>query len=162
MRPGEGSPKVRFMELKGAGAVVALAARVMLGAWFLYSGGVKIFGTGLDRFTRDVANYRLLTEPWDGVVAYTLPWLEVVAGVCLMLGIWRRGAILLVAGMVGMFSVAIGWAWSKGLDISCGCRGGDAPIDYWAKVAEFAGYAVVLAGLWWWELRREKSGEPEF
>jgi putative oxidoreductase len=129
----------------------ALIARVLLGTWFVYSGGIKIFGTGLDRFTQDIANYQLVSAPWDAVAAYTVPWLELIAGLCLMLGILRRGAILTVAGLVGMFSVSVGWAWFQGLDISCGCHGGDAPIQYWAKAFEFAGYFILLGWLWWVE-----------
>ena len=129
----------------------ALIARVLLGLWFFYSGGLKIFGSGLDRFTRDVANYQLVKPPWDAVLAYSLPWVELISGVGLMLGILRRGAILSVAGLVVMFSVAVGWAWSNGLDISCGCHGGDAPIRYWHKAAEFSGYFILLGWLWWLE-----------
>ena len=139
--------------MNGKSSVVALIARVLLGVWFVYSGGVKIFGSGLDRFTRDVANYQLVKPPWDAVAAYSVPWLELIAGVCLMLGILRRGAILTLAGLVTVFSISVGWAWHKGLDISCGCHGGDAPIQYWHKAAEFAGYYIVLGWLWWMEMR---------
>ena len=137
--------------MNGKSSVVALIARVVLGVWFVYSGGVKIFSSGLDRFTRDVANYQLVKPPWDAVAAYSVPWLELIAGLCLMLGILRRGAILTVAGLVVMFAISVGWAWSKGLDISCGCLGGDAPIQYWNKAAEFAGYFLALGWLWWRE-----------
>ena len=135
--------------------VAALIARVVLGCWFVYSGGLKIFGTGLDRFTRDVANYRIVGPPLDVIAAFSVPWLEMIAGVCLMLGILRRGAILTIASLVAVFSVSIGWAWFHKLDISCGCHGTDAPIQYWNKVAEFIGYFVLLSWLWWME-RREK------
>ena len=135
----------------------ALVARILLGLWFVHSGGMKIFGSGLDRFTRDVANYQLVTAPWDVAAAYSVPWLELIAGTCLMLGILRRGAILTIAGLVGVFAVSIGWAWNKGLDISCGCLGGDAPIHYWAKAAELGGYAFLLGWLWWVENRDPTS-----
>lgn len=135
--------------------VAALTARVLLGAWFIYSGGVKIFGSGLDRFTRDVANYQLVGPPLDAVAAYTVPWLELIAGVCLVLGILRRGAILTIVGLVMVFAISVGWAWAHQLDISCGCHGGDAPIEYWNKAAEFAGYFIVLGWLWWVESRSE-------
>jgi uncharacterized membrane protein YphA (DoxX/SURF4 family) len=144
------------MKLSSKSEVAALTARVLLGSWFLYSGGLKIFVSGLDRFTRDIANYQLVSAPLDAVAAYTVPWVEVVAGLCLMLGFLRRGAILGIAGLVVVFSVSVGWAWSQGLDISCGCHGGDAPIRYWNKVAEFIGYFAVLGGLWWVELRRAR------
>jgi hypothetical protein len=38
----------------------------------------------------DVANYQLVGPPWDAVAAYTVPWFEVVAGLCLMLAILPR------------------------------------------------------------------------
>lgn len=133
----------------------SLIASVLLGTWFVYSGGLKIFGTGLDRFTYDVANYKLVYAPWDAVVAYTVPWAELVAGLCLMLGILKRGAILAIAGLVVVFAIAIGWAWNHNLDISCGCHGTDAPIQYWNKAAEFTGYFAVLGWLWWVETRKK-------
>ena len=144
----------------------ALSVRVLLGAWFVYSGGFKIFSSGLDRFTRDIGNYQLVKPPLDAIAAYSVPWFELIAGLCLMLGILRRGAILTIAGLVVVFSISVGWAWYKGLDISCGCHGGDAPIQYWYKAAEFAGYYFLLAWLWWMEasvlpVGAVPSGRPE-
>jgi len=142
------------MELKTPVQIITLVLRVLMGAWFVWSGGMKIFVSGLDRFTRNIANYRLVSPPLDAVAAYSVPWLEVIAGLCLLLGFLRRGAILTLTGLVIVFSVAIGWAWSKGLDISCGCHGGDSPINYWGKVAEFFVYFTVLAWLWLAEVFR--------
>ena len=136
------------MKLRICGRVLAVIARVLLGGWFIYSGGVKILGAGLERFTRDIGNYKLVGPPLDAIAAYTVPWFEVMAGVCLMLGILRRGAILTVAGLVCVFAFCIGWAWVHQLNISCGCHDSDAPIHYWNKVAEFTGYFIVLAWLW--------------
>lgn len=137
--------------------MLALIARVLLGFWFVYSGGVKLVGSGLDRFTYDIGNYKLVAPPFDAIAAYTVPWFEIVAGVCLLLGILRRGTLLTVAGLVVVFSVCIGWAWFHQLDISCGCHGGDGKIQYWNKVAEFTGYFAVLAWLWWLETRNREQ-----
>jgi len=136
----------------------ALSVRVVLGCWFVFSGGMKIFGSGLDRFTRDIANYKLVGPPLDALAAYTVPWFEIAAGLCLMLGILRRGAILTLAGLVCVFSFCIGWAWFHQLDISCGCHGGDAPIHYWGKSAELGAYFLILGWLWWMENRQERVG----
>ncbi len=111
-------------------------------------------GFCLSRFTQDVANYQLVTAPLDAVAAYTVPWVEMVAGICLLLGLLRRGTLLVLAGLVTIFAVAIAWAWLKQLDIACGCHGGDAPIRYWSKVLEFAAYYAAFAGLWWLENSR--------
>ncbi len=145
------------MDLSRKPQVAALVLRILLGLWFAYTGGLKIFGTGLDRFIRDVGNYKLVGPPWDAVAAYSVPWVELVAGFCLMLGIFRRGAILAIGGLVVVFSIAVGWAWSQGLDISCGCLASDAPMNYWRKVFEFLGYFTALGWLWWMEGRNVRN-----
>lgn len=134
--------------------VLAWLLRVGLGSWFVWSGSHKVFVSGLSRFTQDVANYQLVTAPLDAVAAYTVPWVEMVAGICLLLGLLRQGTLLVLGGLVTVFAVAIAWAWSKQLDIACGCHGGDAPIRYWSKVLEFAAYYAAFAGLWWLENSR--------
>ncbi len=139
--------------------IIALILRVLLGVWFAYTGGQKVFVTGLTQFTRDVANYGLLKEPWDAVAAYTLPWFEIVAGLCLVLGILRKASMLTIAGLVAVFSFGVGYAWSQNLNIACGCRGGTEPMNYSAKAAEFAAYFVVLAFLAWVEWRKVRSGD---
>jgi uncharacterized membrane protein YphA (DoxX/SURF4 family) len=143
------------MKPVGAFEWSALVVRVLLGTWFVYSGGMKLWGSGLDRFTQDIANYQLVRQPLDAWVAYTVPWFELVAGFCLVLGIWLRGALITIAGLVLGFVVFVGWAWAHGLDISCGCTGSGKPIHYWGKAAEFALYAVLLAALWRMESRRQ-------
>ncbi len=143
-----------FEQQEGAGetlvtAWVTLSMRVLLGAWFLYSGGIKLWGSGLEAFVRDVGNYRLLPDAWVVPVAYLVPWTEVIAGLLLMVGVCRKGAILVIFGMVIGFMVFIGWAWQQQLDISCGCQGSGEPISYWFKAFELPGYLLVLAWLWW-------------
>lgn len=134
--------------------LLAWCLRAGLGLWFVWSGSQKVFVSGLDRFTQDVANYQMVAAPLDALAAYTLPWVEIVAGLCLLLGLWRRGTILAFCGLVTTFATAIGWAWAQQLDIACGCHGGDAPIRYWWKVLEFAGYYAAFGFLWWIEDRR--------
>jgi uncharacterized membrane protein YphA (DoxX/SURF4 family) len=125
------------------------ALRVGLGLWFIYSGGQMVFFIGLDKFTQAVANYGLVKEPLDAVAAYTVPWVEIVAGLCLLTGVFRRGTLLVFCGLVAVFATSIGWAWAHDLKIACGCHGGDEPIQYWWKVAEFAGYYLAFGLLWW-------------
>ncbi len=134
--------------------IMALVLRVCLGAYFTYSGGVKIFVTGLSKFTEAVGNYRIVGAPWDAVAAYTVPWVEIVAGVCLILGVLRRGALLAVGGMVSVFSGAVGYAWSQNLNIACGCQGGDNPMDYRWKALELGILAAVVVFLWFAERKR--------
>lgn len=135
-----------------------LVLRIQLGAFFAWSGWMKAFHTGFDDFTRAVGNYQMTRPPWDAVIAYTVPWVEMVVGVCLVLGIWKRGALLVLAGMIACFAVGVRFADLKNLNISCGCTGNPdgTPMDYALKYWEFAGYWTLILLLFW--LGRKERG----
>lgn len=137
MQKGKSNDVARWSEL---------VLRLALGGFFAWSGWVKVFQTGLDQFTRAVGNYQLVNPPLDAMVAYTVPWVEMTVGACLIFGIWKRGALLVLAGLVGCFAFSIVQADLKNLDISCGCSGDPdgPPMDYVEKYREFAGYWVAI------------------
>lgn len=125
---------------------ILLVVRVCLGAMFLYLGGEKLFR--LDGFIQNVANYRIVGEPWDAVVAFTVVWLEIIAGLLLMLGVLRHGALLVLGGLTLVFMVGIGQAWARGLSIACGCFGASAePSNYPLHLAFNAAILATLVVL---------------
>jgi uncharacterized membrane protein YphA (DoxX/SURF4 family) len=128
-------------------AVALLVLRVCLGAAFLYIGGEKLFR--MDGFIRDVANYKIVGPPWDAPIAYAVAWLEVAAGLVLMLGVLTRGALLVLGGLLVVFMAGIGQAWARGLSIACGCFGASAePSNYPLHLALNAGLLGVVVVLW--------------
>jgi uncharacterized membrane protein YphA (DoxX/SURF4 family) len=72
-------------------------------------------------FALDIATYQILPLGLVNLMAIVLPWVELAAGSMLLVGLRTRAAALLVAAMMLMFSVAIGLALDKGLDMACGC-----------------------------------------
>lgn len=98
---------------------VALLARVYLAFIFLTACWHKILHP--DLFAVDVATYQILPLSFVNIVAITLPWIELGAGLMLLFGFRVRAGALLVSGMLFVFIVALVIALSKGLDISCGC-----------------------------------------
>lgn len=95
--------------------------RFVLGAVFIFAGALKIYDPVT--FATDIANYRLLPHAWVNLLAITLPWIEVLAGLLLVVGIWVRPSALLVTAMLVVFLVAVSQALVRGLDIRCGCFG---------------------------------------
>ncbi len=103
------------------GRVIEWVFRIALAALFLYAGVGKLFD--IQQFAIDVHNYRLTPWPLSVLVAGYLPWLEIVSAAGLLY--WRlySGALATVGALSLLFTVALGLAWVRGLDISCGCLG---------------------------------------
>ena len=99
--------------------ILELASRVLLGAIFVYASLDKIVDPAA--FAQAIANYQILPSSWVNVVALTLPWLELVSGICLIAGKLIRGSALLVTLMLVIFMGALGYSAYRGLDIACGC-----------------------------------------
>lgn len=93
--------------------------RVALGVVFIVASLDKIQNP--EAFASTIANYRLLPYKTINGIAIVLPWAEVITGILLVLGIWVRANTLIACGLLLAFSVAIGQALGRGLDISCGC-----------------------------------------
>jgi putative oxidoreductase len=98
---------------------LALPMRIYLAAVFLAACYHKLLEPG--SFALDIATYQILPLSLINFMAIVLPWIELVAGVMLLLGFRTRAAALLMSGMMFMFTVAISIAVAKGLDMSCGC-----------------------------------------
>lgn len=93
--------------------------RVALGVVFIVASLDKIQNP--EAFATTIANYRLLPYKFINGMAIVLPWLEVVTGTLLVLGVWIRASTMMVWGLLFAFSIAICQALARGLDISCGC-----------------------------------------
>jgi uncharacterized membrane protein YphA (DoxX/SURF4 family) len=72
-------------------------------------------------FALDVATYQFLPLSTVNLFALVLPWVELLAGAMLVVGLRVRAASLLTTAMMVAFIVALGWALHLGLDMSCGC-----------------------------------------
>jgi putative oxidoreductase len=101
--------------------VIVLLLRVIVGGIFICAGGLKVIDPA--QFAKDVDNYRMLPFAATAAVALYLPWLEIIAGAALATGVWQRGASLVIGAMLLAFLIALGTAWARGLDITCGCFG---------------------------------------
>jgi hypothetical protein len=104
---------------------LALALRIGLGGLFVLAGVLKLGDP--TQFAIEVGNYRLLPSlaPY---IAVLLPAIEigVGAGVILLPRDWRRASALAIAGLMVVFTVAVGLALGRGINIDCGCFGGQS------------------------------------
>lgn len=104
---------------KGVVTSLFILVRMFLGAVFIYASWDKIVNPA--DFAKVVANYQILPQIMINPVAWVLPWLEMVCGVCLFIGWIARGSALIIAGLLTAFIGALGFSLFRGLNIQCGC-----------------------------------------
>jgi uncharacterized membrane protein YphA (DoxX/SURF4 family) len=120
---------------------VLLFFRLILGGLFVYAGAVKVLDP-LD-FAQNIRNYQLVGQPLSFVAAIVLPWLEILAGLALILGVWTRGAALVVTGLLVFFIVLTAVTMVRGLDVDCGCFGSLSRKSGWGVILEDLGMLVL-------------------
>jgi uncharacterized membrane protein YphA (DoxX/SURF4 family) len=97
--------------------------RIIIGSIFLVSGLGKLLSPN-QNFLYVVQAYQLLPSWGELLTAQIVPWIELIVGVFVLLGLWTiwglRGAMVLF----GVFVVVVGQALIRNLPLeSCGCFG---------------------------------------
>lgn len=99
--------------------LLTLLCRLVVGGIFVYASIYKILDP--EKFAQAIYNYRILPGSWVNVVAIILPWLELLAGIALISGIWMHGGAFITSGLMIVFETALAINLLRGIDISCGC-----------------------------------------
>lgn len=98
-----------------------LLFRIIVGGVFVWAGVLKIIDPL--GFAQSIENYQVVPRPVAFVVALILPWVEVLSGAFLILGVLKRSSALLISlqliGFIGLVALAL----ARGIDTSCGCFG---------------------------------------
>ncbi len=137
----------------------ALVARVVLGCIFIYASLYKI--SHPDLFARAVYNFQLLPGVAVNLVAIWMPWLELFGGCLLVFGLWVRGSVLLLNGLLVLFLGALGISLARGLDIHCGCFGAQSGHSM-SIVTLLRDSAFLLLGLYVFWLYQIRGVETRF
>lgn len=126
---------------------------LVLGGVFLYAAVSKIAEPR--EFARIVYHYRLLGPSEHlphlvpNLLAVTLPWIELLTGLLLVTGLWRREAALLTAAMLVAFLIAVTYALVMGIDVEkCGCFGSHGASRSLGAGLLAGDTAMLLAALW--------------
>ncbi len=98
---------------------LTLLFRVTLGIVFIVASFYKVLHP--QQFAQSIWYYHLVPGSLINLMALLLPWVELICGVALIVGVWYRGAVWLVNLMMVMFIIALWSAVARGLDIDCGC-----------------------------------------
>jgi putative oxidoreductase len=127
---------------------LALVLRLGLGGLLVVAGALKLRAPVA--FATEIANYQLLPA-FAPYVAAVLPVVELVIGGALVVAprAWRRAAALGALALLAAFTVAVGSAFFRRINIDCGCFGtGGGPITGLTlarNVALMAAAAAIVA-----------------
>ena len=126
-----------------ASPLLAVIFRWILGLLFIYASIHKILDPFA--FSEAIYNYRILPDVLINPLAICLPWLELIAGLSLIIGVWTKGGALIISFLSLSFAIALGSALFRGIDISCGCfySSGTKLIAGWVTIAQDLGLLII-------------------
>jgi hypothetical protein len=136
---------------------LTVRVQIALGAIFVAAALPKIADP--PSFAHMIYNYRILPGFLVNITALAMPWVEILAGLALILGIWTRPARWLIGAMLVVFILAIGFNLLRDNAIDCGCFDVSAAgktheeriRDMWIVIVRDIGMLLMIAQLWWAE-----------
>ena len=142
---------------------LTIRVQLALGALFVIAAIPKIADP--PSFAHMIYNYRIVPAQLINLMALIMPWVELIAGLALIIGVWRRAALLLIAAMLLVFITAIGINLGRNNAIDCGCfnvadagktheqRIFDMKLDIWRDLG-----MLLMAAQVWYGGRRGDEG----
>jgi uncharacterized membrane protein YphA (DoxX/SURF4 family) len=119
-----------------------LVVRGVLGAIFVVAGASKVGHAA--EFAQQIAAFRLLPQAVIAPMALLLPFLEILLGGYLVIGLFTRIAAWSAALLLLVFDAAIASAVVRGMTLNCGCFGThDSTVTSWAEVARDAIFVLL-------------------
>jgi uncharacterized membrane protein YphA (DoxX/SURF4 family) len=141
--------------------LVIWIGRLLLGGIFVYAGYAKLVypnhnlwpffilkfsvSTNLSTFAFQVESYKVVGAAGASLVAHTLPFVEIVLGLLLLIG-WkfRIWAAMMTAILAG-FLTLVTRAYLLHMEINCGCFGTPEPLTGMTVLRDGALVALALA-----------------
>jgi uncharacterized membrane protein YphA (DoxX/SURF4 family) len=122
--------------------MAAAAARLVLGALFLWASTTKV--PDMAAFAESVANYRIVPPALVPAAASAVVGIEIVAGISLLANVWARASAWMLAALLAAFTAGLTSALARGIDLACGCFGGNAPATRWTVLRDVALLALAV------------------
>ena len=143
---------------------LTIRVQIALGAIFVIAAIPKIADP--PSFAHMIYNYRLVPGSLINLSALVMPWVELLAGLALILGVWKAAARTLIGIMLAIFIIAISINLARDNAIDCGCfnvadRGKtheqrifDMKVDVFRDLG-----MLLMVGQLWYAAKREEN-EP--
>ena len=98
---------------------LTIRVQLALGAIFVIAAIPKIADP--PSFAHMIYNYRLVPGSLINLSALVMPWVELLAGLALILGVWKAAARTVIGILLAIFIIAISINLARDNAIDCGC-----------------------------------------
>ena len=111
---------------------LALVLRLFVGYYFIYSSMSKIPYPA--QFADLLAAYRLFPFPVINAIAVVFPWVELVTGLFIIIGLRNKASALIIIMCYVVFNISVGLNVITHSPITCGCYDTVGEPVSWMKV----------------------------
>lgn len=137
----------------GLGSVVLLLFRILAGGLFIFAAAIKLDDPA--GFSEAISGFKVIPEGAEHLnilATFVVPWLELISGICLVLGLWTRASATIVVVMLLGFCGLIYSAIYREMELTCGCFGKidfvcDGPLGWCSIIRNGVHAAVALVPL---------------
>ena len=134
---------------------LTVRVQIALGIIFVVAALPKIVDP--PSFAHMIYNYHLLPGALINLMALVMPWIELLCGLALILGIWQGTARSIIGALLIAFVLAIAINLARGNAIDCGCFDLSAAnktrderlADMRWVILRDLGLLLMVAQLWW-------------
>jgi putative oxidoreductase len=146
---------------------LTIRVQLALGAIFIAAALPKLADP--PSFAHMIYNYRILPASLINISALVMPWVEILCGLALVLGVWIKPARWIITTMLAVFIVAISINLLRNNAIDCGCFDVSAAgktheeriADMWFVILRDTGMLLMCAQLAWAARVRPRVAEEE-
>ena len=134
---------------------LTIRVQIALGIIFVAAALPKIVDS--PSFAHMIYNYHLVPGALTNFMALVMPWIELLCGLALILGIWQATARSIIGALLITFVLAIAINLARGNAIDCGCFDVSAAgktrderlADMRWVILRDLGLLLMVAQLWW-------------
>lgn len=123
---------------------IQICVRIIVGGVFIYASIDKI-GDPIT-FAKQISNYHIVPFGLENTIAILLPWIEIIAGLFLISGLFIQGANQWISLLLFSFIILMIQAIIRGYNIECGCGLKEGQMVGIGKILE---NSVMLISLYW-------------
>ena len=138
---------------------LTIRVQIALGVIFVVAALPKIVDP--PSFAHMIYNYHLVSGALINLMALVMPWIELLCGLALILGIWQGTARSIIGALLITFVLAIAINLARGNAIDCGCFDVSAAgktreerlADMRWVILRDLGLLLMVGQLWWASVR---------